>query len=94
MFVFKLPLYRIIPVVTKISIYIQSFENIKEVEMSFSSKFNLVAEWFDKRLTWNDLNDDKFLNIPSQDVLDKLWYPSVIFTNTPQLNCLSLCHLL
>ena len=51
--------------------------------MSFSSKFNLVAEWFDKRLTWNDLNDDKFLNIPSQDVLDKLWYPSVIFTNTP-----------
>ena len=51
--------------------------------MSFSSFFNLVAEWFDKRLTWNDLNDDKFLNIPGQDVLDKLWFPSVIFKNTP-----------
>ena len=74
---------RIIPVVVKISISIQSIENIQEVKMSFSSKFNLVAEWFDARLTWNDLNDDKFLNIPSKNVLDKLWFPSVIFINTP-----------
>ena len=51
--------------------------------MSFSSKFNLVVEWLDERLTWNDLNDDKFLNIPGRDDLVKLWFPSIIFKNTP-----------
>ena len=42
----------------------------------------MVAEWFDSRLTWNDLNDDDFLNIPDQDVIDKLWVPIVKFENT------------
>ena len=50
--------------------------------MSFSAKFNLVAEWFDERLTWNDLNDDKFLNIPDQNIIDNLWVPVIIFDNT------------
>ena len=67
----------------KISLRIQSIENIQEVKMAFSSKFNLIAEWFDHRLTWNDLNDDKFLNIPTKRVLDLLWFPSIIFKNTP-----------
>ena len=50
--------------------------------MSFSAKFNLAADWFDARLTWNNLNDDKFLNIPNKDVIDKLWVPTIIFENT------------
>ena len=50
--------------------------------MSFSAKFNLVAEWFDYRLTWNNLNNDKFLNIPDREVFEKLWVPVVIFENT------------
>ena len=29
-----------------------------------------------------DLNDDKFLNIPDQDIIDKLWVPVIIFDNT------------
>ena len=57
-------------------------QNIEEVKLSFSAKFNLVAEWFDSRLTWNDLNDDDFLNIPDQDVIDKLWVPIIKFENT------------
>ena len=28
------------------------------------------------------LNDDKFLNIPDQDIIDKLWVPVIIFDNT------------
>ena len=50
--------------------------------MSFISKFKLILEWYDDKVTWNDLNDDKFLNIPSVDVIDKLWVPVVIFVNT------------
>ena len=54
-----------------VSIHIESLENIEEFKMSFSAKFNLVAEWFDHRLTWNDLNVDKYLNIPNQEIIDK-----------------------
>ena len=50
--------------------------------MSFALKFNLVAEWFDSRITWNDLNDDLYLNIPDQEVTNKLWIPTIIFENT------------
>ena len=64
--------FRIVPLAVNISINIESLQNIEEVKLSFSAKFNLVAEWFDPRLTWNDLNDDDFLNIPDQDVIDKL----------------------
>ena len=71
-----------IPAPVNIVINIESLENIEEVKMSFSAKFNLVAEWFDYRLTWNNLNNDKFLNIPDREVFEKLWVPVVIFVNT------------
>ena len=50
--------------------------------MSFSAKFNLAVEWFDSRLTWNNLNDDKYLNILDQNTVKNLWVPKVIFENT------------
>ena len=65
-----------------VSIHIESIENIDQVKMSFSAKFNLLVEWFDARLTWNNLNDDKFLNIPDEDVINQLWVPVIIFDNT------------
>ena len=39
-------------------------------------------EWFDDKISLNDLNNDKFLNIPSEDVIEKLWVPVLIFVNT------------
>ena len=50
--------------------------------MSFSVNFKLSLEWFDSKVKWNDLKDDKFLNIPTLDILEKLWFPVVIFLNT------------
>ena len=74
--------YRIIPVPVNISIIVNSIEHIEVVKMDFSAKFKLVLEWYDEKITWNDLNDDKFLNIPSPDVIEKLWVPVIIFVNT------------
>ena len=65
-----------------ITIKIESIEDIREVKMSFLSKFKLILEWYDDKITWNDLNDDKFLNIPSDDVTEKIWVPVVMFVNT------------
>ena len=73
---------RIIPVEVNISINIEQLNQIEEVKMSFSAKFTIAVEWFDGRLTWKDLNDDEFLNIPNKEVIDKLWVPVITFENT------------
>ena len=65
-----------------LSLTINSLEHIEEVKMSFSVKFNLEIEWYDKNMDWQNLNDDMFLNIVSKDVVDKLWVPHIIFKNT------------
>ena len=50
--------------------------------MSYTAKFTLNLEWCDWRLTWRDLNDDESLNTPSQDIITKIWKPTLIFENT------------
>ena len=65
-----------------ISIIIESIENIEVVKMDFSVKFKLIMEWYDNKITWNDLNNDMYLNIPSYDVIEKLWVPVIVFVNT------------
>ena len=50
--------------------------------MSFSANFRLIVEWFDPKITWNDLSNDKFLNVPASNILERLWIPVIIFRNT------------
>lgn len=50
--------------------------------MSFTAKFTLTLEWFDWRLTWKDLNEDEFLNIPEESSINNMWVPILIFENT------------
>ena len=64
------------------SIIIDSLENIEEVNMAFSVKFTLTSKWFDRRLTFNNLHDDEFLNEIDYTLFEKLWVPIFIFENT------------
>ena len=72
--------------IVNVSINIESIEYIEEVKMSFTAKFGLSVEWFDQRLMWNDLNDDQFLNIPNEEVINALWVPTIVFENTEDTN--------
>ena len=67
-----------------VSVALRSVENIEEVKMSFSAKFKLDIEWFEKRLDWENLNEDAYINVPKKDVMHQLWIPSVIFQNTQE----------
>ena len=62
--------------------YIESIEEIDEVRLSFSAKFRLILSWFDKRLRFNNLNEDSFLNLPTADDTRRIWNPVLIFENT------------
>ena len=61
-----------------VSIDIHNIESIEEVKMRFTVDFTVTAEWVDKRLTWNDLKQDHYPNMPSEQ--DKLifWIPKFL----------------
>ena len=65
-----------------ISIDIHNIESIEEVNMRFTADFTVTAEWIDTRLTWNDLNHDVYLNMPSEDAKRKFWIPKFVFGNS------------
>ena len=50
--------------------------------MKFTVDFTVTAEWVDKRLTWNDLKHDHYLNMPSY--LDSMGYnrTSTLYANS------------
>ena len=73
---------KIVETPIKISIEIEKLTSIKEIEQTFSAKLQLVAVWFDPRVTWSDLSYDANLNILSQYQNEKLWIPTIIFKNT------------
>ena len=57
---------------------------IIEIDMKFEVKFELFIDWFDKRLTWMHLLNNKSLNILIDDEISKIWTPTLVFKNTEQ----------
>ena len=50
--------------------------------MAFSAKFILISQWFDRRLTYQNLHEDEFLNEIEYGQVGNLWVPTLIFDNT------------
>ena len=73
---------QIIKKYVEISIDITHVEKIEEVASRFTSTFTLTAEWKDPRLVWRDLNEDIFLNIPSEEQKYMFWFPKIILVNS------------
>ncbi|XP_022799766.1 gamma-aminobutyric acid receptor alpha-like isoform X2 [Stylophora pistillata] len=65
------------PVIVYLSMAIQSFTNIKESNMEFTTSMFLRQEWNDRRLAHHM---DGMLPVQGQDV-QKIWRPDTYFTN-------------
>ena len=67
---------------TKINLEVNIMDIIKieELEGIFEVKISLVSTWFDKRLTYQNLQDNEDINII--DNSNSTWYPTYIFINT------------
>ena len=50
--------------------------------MKCSIKFDLSLTWFDSRLNWMDLLDNKWLNYLYKEDIEKIWMPKLVFRNT------------
>ena len=50
----------------KVNMMLQTIEKIMEIDMTFETKFMLILEWKDRRLTYYNLKEQKEANIVSQ----------------------------
>ena len=51
--------------------------DIKEMKMRCTIKFTLSLTWFDSRLTWTNLSDNKWLNYLDPEDISKIWIPNI-----------------
>ena len=64
-----------------VSVEIQNTLDINEVADSIAWKFVLERKFLDKRLKYINLKDDSKLNKLSEEEVDSLWYPYIVFQN-------------
>ena len=55
---------------------------IEEVNHVFSVKFRLVMEWYDHRLNYYNLKEQRSSNSLSHEEVEKLWIPYIVFENS------------
>ena len=57
---------------------------IDERENSIDLQFEIMLEWKDQRITYNNLKKDSFFNALTEDEMRTIWLPIVIYANTDQ----------
>ena len=78
---------------TIITIHVDIIRILSILEDSeiLSVQFNLTAIWQDPRLTYRNLKSENYKNIVSKTEGDAIWYPVVIFQNTPNTDQTVVC---
>ena len=74
----------IVPVEIDVSIKLLKMMGIDERENSIDLQFEIILEWKDHRITYNNLKKDVFLNALSEDEKTIIWLPIVVYANTDQ----------
>ena len=67
-----------------IGITIQSLDSFEIIESRFKVEFEVNLRWYDSRLSFNNLREDKGTNSMGPDEKISIWFPSFVFFNTQQ----------
>ena len=73
-----------IPVDVSTSIEIFKLVDINEEDYSIEIQFQITLVWNENRVTYQNLKVSDSLNALTQNDIDKLWLPKVIYENTDQ----------
>ena len=74
----------VIPVNVDVSIRLLNIMSINEVDNSIDLQFEIILEWKDYRLTFSNLKDEPYLNTLTDEDIEKVWLPLLIYDNTDQ----------
>ena len=72
----------IIPVNVNVTMTVMDVLSISEVDLVYVLKFRLLMVWYDYRLKYHNLKEERSLNSLSREEIDQIWIPYVVFSNT------------
>ena len=73
---------KVIPVNVNISMAVMDVLSISEVDLVYVLKFRFLMVWYDYRLKYHNLKQERSLNSLSREEIERLWIPFVVFSNT------------
>ena len=65
------------PLKIKVDTELLEILDIKELEGRFRVKLNVRLQWYDKRLTYQNLREDYSLNMLDSEEFESIWFPKV-----------------
>ena len=74
----------IVPVSINVSLKLLQVMGIDERENSIDLQFEILLEWRDQRITYNNLKKEIFLNALTNEKIQMIWLPVLIYENTDQ----------
>ena len=72
------------PVEVNVSITLFKVVAIEQEDHSIELQFQINLEWKENRANYNNLKSESYLNAFSQDEINTLWLPLVVYLNTDQ----------
>ena len=81
---FRLSNETIVPVDVNVSMRLLKILDIDEVEHSIDFQFDIILQWNDHRLSYNNLKNQEYLNSLTDDDIQSIWLPLVVYDNTDQ----------
>ena len=73
-----------IPANVSISITLMKVVEVEETDHSIHLQFEIILQWRENRVNYQNLKDDISLNALTEIDIRKLWLPRIIYTNTDQ----------
>ena len=77
------------PLDVLVSLDILLMSDFREIEFSYKLKFLLGVQWFDERLQFQNLRNNKFKNIIGKEK-ELLWIPPLVFNNSEKTTMLTM----
>ena len=74
----------IIPVSVDVSLRLLALMNIDENENTIDFQFEIILDWKDSRISYSNLKDEVFLNALTEENIESIWLPLVVYENTNQ----------
>ena len=74
----------IVPTDVKVSMRLLRIVDIDEVDHTIYFQFEIILEWNDRHLSFNNLKEEEYLNSLTDDEIQSIWLPLLVYDNTDQ----------
>ena len=74
----------IIPVSVGVSLRLLALMNIDENQNTIDLQFEIILNWKDSRISYSNLKNEVFLNALTNENIESIWLPLVVYENTNQ----------